>query len=52
MTVVFVDRSATPRRAAVKLLEDPRVVVTAVETSGGSLTPAQRTFRADWLGPR
>jgi predicted metalloprotease with PDZ domain len=35
---------------AVTPAADPRVVVSPVEATGGSLSPAQRARRAAWLG--
>jgi predicted metalloprotease with PDZ domain len=45
-----------PTGAAVKttmaLGEDPSLAAVAVESSGGTLTAAQKAFRDAWLGPR
>ncbi len=35
--------------AEVALDEDPRFDILAVEATGGTLTEAQRAFRASWL---
>jgi hypothetical protein len=50
--VVFADRSGAVKTASITLAEDPHQEVVAVESSGGTLTPAQQTFRAAWLGPK
>jgi predicted metalloprotease with PDZ domain len=50
--MVFVDRGSTTRRASITLGEDPRRDVVPVETAGGMLTPAQKSFRDAWLGPK
>jgi hypothetical protein len=36
----------------VALAEDPHIEIIATEAAGGTLTPAQRTFRDQWLGPK
>jgi predicted metalloprotease with PDZ domain len=48
--VRFVDRSGAAKTATVSLAEDPHVEVAPVEAAGGSMTPAQKTFRDAWLG--
>jgi predicted metalloprotease with PDZ domain len=50
--IVFADRSGAMKTANIVLAEDPHQEVVAVESSGGTLTPAQRAFRAAWLGPK
>jgi predicted metalloprotease with PDZ domain len=50
--VIFVDRTGAPKTAAVTLVEDPHVEVVPLENGGGTLTPAQKSFRDAWLGPR
>jgi predicted metalloprotease with PDZ domain len=50
--MVFVDRGGAPRRASLTLGADPRRDVVPVETGGGVLTPAQKSFRDAWLGPK
>jgi len=50
--VVFIDRGGTTRTSTVNLVEEQRLVLEPVEAGGGVLTPAQRTFREGWLGPR
>jgi predicted metalloprotease with PDZ domain len=52
LEVVFADRSGAVKTASITLAEDPHQEVVAVESSGGTLTPAQQTFRAAWLGPK
>jgi S1-C subfamily serine protease len=49
--VVFVDRAGAPKTASVTLAEDPHVEVVPAE-AGGTLTPAQKTFRDRWLGAK
>jgi hypothetical protein len=36
----------------VTLKVDPRVQIVPVESTGGTLTAAQRTFRQAWLGSK
>jgi hypothetical protein len=50
--VTFVDRSGSSRSASIVLAADPHVEVVPAETAGGTLTPAQRSFRDGWLNPR
>ena len=50
--IVFAERTGAVKTATVTLAEDPRQEVVPVESSGGTLTPAQAAFRASWLGPR
>ena len=52
LPVVFVDRGGATRMGTVVLGEEQRLVVEPVEATGGTLTPAQKTFRQQWLGPR
>jgi predicted metalloprotease with PDZ domain len=47
--VVFVDRTGTEKQTTVTLREDPGIDLLPVETLGGALTPAQKTFRQRWL---
>jgi predicted metalloprotease with PDZ domain len=47
VTIVFKDRTGTPRTATVTLGEDPHIEVAVSEP-----TPAQRAFRDRWLGSR
>jgi hypothetical protein len=49
VTIVSVDRTGASKTASVVLGENPHVNVIAVESAGGSLTPAQRAFRDAWL---
>ena len=48
--VAYVDRTAGARTATVALAEDPREEVVPVESSGGVLTAAHKSFRDAWLG--
>ena len=49
VAIVYIDRTGTPRNSSVVLAENPHVDVSAVESSGGTLTSAQRAFRDRWL---
>jgi predicted metalloprotease with PDZ domain len=49
--VGFADRTGEVRHASLTLAADPHLEIVPVETSGGSLTPAERSFRARWLAP-
>jgi predicted metalloprotease with PDZ domain len=48
----FVRRSGETVEATVVLEEDPRVDVIPVEQAGGTLSEAQKRFRAEWLSPQ
>ena len=50
ISITYVDRAGVTKTASVTLVENPHVEIVAVEAAGGSLTPAQRTFREHWLG--
>ncbi|HWW86574.1 MAG TPA: PDZ domain-containing protein [Vicinamibacterales bacterium] len=50
--IAFTDRSGTAKTATVTLSEDPHVEVVPLESSGGSVSAAQRTFRERWLEPK
>ena len=50
ISIVYVNRTGTPRTVTVTLAEDPHVEVVPLE--GGKLTEAQRLFREQWLGPK
>src|SRR5207248_873352 len=43
--VVYADRLGTPKTATVVLADDPHQEIVMLESSGGALTPEQRTFR-------
>ena len=49
VTIVYLDRTGASKTASVVLAENPHLGVAAIETTGGSLTPAQRAFRDRWL---
>jgi predicted metalloprotease with PDZ domain len=49
--IAFVDRTGSARTARVTLAEDPHMEVVPAE-HGGTLTPAQKTFRDQWLGAK
>jgi predicted metalloprotease with PDZ domain len=51
VSIVFADRTGLAKTATVTLAEDPHVEVVPAE-SAGALSPAQRTFRDRWLGPK
>jgi predicted metalloprotease with PDZ domain len=50
--IVYRDRTGKSKAGNVALAEDPHVVVVPLEETGGTLTPAQRTFRDSWLGSK
>jgi predicted metalloprotease with PDZ domain len=52
VTIVYVDRTGASKTADVVLEENPHVHVIPIESTGGSLTPAQRAFRDGWLRSR
>jgi predicted metalloprotease with PDZ domain len=52
MQVQYVDRTNVPKTVSVTLIEDPRLELVPVESSGGSLTGDERALRAAWLGSR
>jgi predicted metalloprotease with PDZ domain len=49
ISIVFVDRGGMERRTSLTLREDPHLELVPVETTGRSLTPAQKMFRDRWL---
>jgi predicted metalloprotease with PDZ domain len=49
VAIRFVRRGGETVNATLTLEEDPRVEIVLVEQSGGTLTDAQRKFRAEWL---
>ena len=50
--VVYVDRTDVEKTTTVTLIDDPHLEVVPIEMSGGTLTPAQQTFRNRWLAGR
>ena len=50
--VQYVDRTGLSKTAPVALVEDDRLELVPVETTGSPLTAEQRSFRSAWLGPR
>ena len=46
---VMFQRRGKPVKATMRLREDPHIDVVPVEAAGGTLSGAQRTFRAAWL---
>ena len=50
--LVYTDRRGAPTTGRMTLAENPHLEIVPVESSGGTLTPAQRAFRTAWLGPR
>jgi len=49
--IAFIDRARVTHRSTVTLAEDPHLEAIPIESAGGTLTPAQRTFRDRWLKP-
>ena len=49
MQVQFVDRAGIPKSATVTLIEDPRLELVPIESTGSPLRPEQRAFRQAWL---
>jgi len=49
IAVAFADRSGRQRTSTITLAEDPAFELVPVERGGGSLTPAQRAFREQWV---
>ncbi len=47
--IAFADRERRTRSAPVTLGEDPHLEVVAIESAGGTLTSAHRSFRDAWL---
>jgi predicted metalloprotease with PDZ domain len=45
-------RRGQPARTTVTIAADPALDLVTLETTGGTLTPAQRTFRERWLGTK
>jgi predicted metalloprotease with PDZ domain len=52
MQVQYVDRTGTPKTAPVTLVEDDRLELVTVESTGGALTADERALRSAWLGLR
>jgi predicted metalloprotease with PDZ domain len=50
--VSYVDRAGKARNAKVTLGEDQALEAIGVESAGNPLTPAQKSFRDRWLGPK
>lgn len=50
VALLFVNRTGHATTTSVVLAEDPHVEIVATEAAGGTLTPAQKTFRDRWLG--
>ena len=50
MTVQFVDRIGTAETATVTLIEDRRLELVPLESTGAAPSAAQRAFRQAWLG--
>jgi S1-C subfamily serine protease len=50
--VVFTDRAGRTASGKMTLAANPHVEVVAIESSGGTLTGAQRAFRDRWLGAK
>ena len=45
-------RGGATGKAEIVVTEDPTFELVPVESSGGTLTPAQQAFRDAWLGPK
>jgi predicted metalloprotease with PDZ domain len=52
VSVRFVRRSGETVNARLTFEENARIEIVPVESTGGSLTPAQKRFRDDWLGSK
>ena len=52
IALVFVDRTGVAKTTKLTLGENQSLEVVPIESAGGSLTPAQRTFRERWLNSR
>ena len=52
IAVIFADRTGLARTAAVTLVENPALEVVPVESTGGTLTAAERSLRQSWLTSR
>ncbi|MDR1990423.1 MAG: PDZ domain-containing protein, partial [Acidobacteriaceae bacterium] len=50
ISVTYIERSGDKKTTRVTLVEDPSRDLIAIESIGGTLTAAQRTFRQAWLG--
>ncbi|OFV91421.1 MAG: hypothetical protein A3H95_08450 [Acidobacteria bacterium RIFCSPLOWO2_02_FULL_64_15] len=52
LALAFVERGGAVKTASVTLAEDPGREVVPLEAAGGALTPAQKSFRDQWLDPQ
>ena len=52
IAVIFANRTGLARTAAVTLVENPELEVVPVESTGGTLTAAERSLRQSWLTSR
>jgi predicted metalloprotease with PDZ domain len=52
LSIVFTDRTGKATTASVTLAENPHVEIVPSESTGGTLTDAQRAFRGQWLGAK
>jgi predicted metalloprotease with PDZ domain len=50
VAVVYADRTGEAKTVPVTLIEDPRLELVPIESTGAPLTAAQRAFRTSWLG--
>jgi predicted metalloprotease with PDZ domain len=50
VAVVFSGRTGEAKTVAVTLIEDPRLELVPIESTGAALAAAQKTFRDRWLG--
>lgn len=52
IVVEYVDRTGVPKTAKVGLVANPRMELVPLESSGATLSAAQRAFRRAWLGSK
>jgi predicted metalloprotease with PDZ domain len=52
LAVTFKRRGGATGTAKITLEDDPALETVPVESTGGTLTAAQKTFRDEWLGPK
>jgi predicted metalloprotease with PDZ domain len=52
LTITFKRRGGATGTATITTKEDPACEAVAIESAGGTLTPAQQAFRDAWLGSR
>jgi predicted metalloprotease with PDZ domain len=52
LVVTYKRRGGATGKTEIVVKDDPAFELVAVESSGGTLTPAQQAFRDAWLGPK